>query len=202
MQNNLKSDEKADSLFFSDAEFNQLYPLHIQKLAQKHWTPLYVAKKAAHYLATNNGAKILDVGSGVGKFCLAAAHYRPNISFYGIEQRQSLIFQANKVKDILQLKNVEFIQGNFTQLNFQEYDHFYFYNSFYENLVGTDKIDHSISYSAELYHYYTRYLYKQLEKMPEGTRLVTFHSLGEEIPSSYLTVGTELDNQLKFWVKI
>ncbi len=202
MSDKLLRAQEATESFFTDRQFNQLYPAHIQKLAPKHWTPLLVAQKAARFLATKNGARILDIGSGVGKFCLVAAQYRPNVSFYGIEQRQSLVYYAKKVKDILQIENAEFYQGNFTQINFLDYDHFYFYNSFYENLVGTDKIDHNISYSSELYQYYTGYLYKQLERMREGTRLVTFHSLGEEIPPSYLTVGVELENQLKFWIKI
>ena len=38
--------------------------------------------------------------------------------------------------------------GNFTQLDFKNFDHFYFYNAFYENLAGTDKIDDSIDYSV------------------------------------------------------
>ena len=103
---------------------------------------------------------------------------------------------------ILDLENVSFIHGNLTQLDFREYDHFYFYNSFYENLVGTDKIDNSIVYSGELYKYYNCYLYNQLNQKPAGTRLVTYHSLEDEIPPSYQLVGSEFDNLLKFRVKM
>ena len=87
-------------------------------------------------------------------------------------------------------------------LDLRNYDHFYFYNSFYENLVGTDKIDDSIDYTSGLYNYYNRYLYKQLEQKPTGTRLATYHSLEDEIPPSYLVVGSEFDNLLKFWIKV
>jgi len=77
-----------ESWFSSDAHFNHLYPSSIRLLAQRHWTPLVVARKAANFLAAESNVKILDIGSGVGKFCLAAAHYKPKAFYYGIEQRK------------------------------------------------------------------------------------------------------------------
>ena len=191
-----------DELFHSDIEFNRLYPLSIQNLAKKHWTPLHIAQRAASFLAAENNVTILDVGSGVGKFCLAAAYHKPNAFFFGVEQRKGLIDHAEGAKEILQLNNATFIYGNFTQLDFKQFDHFYFYNAFYENVAGTDKIDNSIVYSSELFNYYNRYLYRQLEQKPVGTRLVTFHSLEDEVPQGYHVVGTEMDSLLKFWIKI
>lgn len=188
--------------FSSDVEFNKIYPPNIQSLARRHWTPLDVARKAAKFLANTNNARILDIGSGVGKFCLSAAYFEPKAVFYGVEQRRNLISYAEQAKEVLALKNVSFINADFTQLDFTNYDHFYFYNSFYENLTGTDKIDDSIDYSAELFYYYNRCLYKLLEKKPTGTKLVTFHSLEDEVPSSYHVIDLEMDSLLKFWIKI
>lgn len=195
-------DPELGDWFYSDEKFDSLYPSFIQSLAERHWTPLKVAKKAARYLAVDKGAKILDIGSGVGKFCLAAAQYKPQAFYYGIEQRKQLIGHAEAAKEMLGLNNVSFIHGNFTQVDFRLYDHFYFYNSFYENIAGTRKIDDSIDYSLELFNYYNHYLYKQLEQKPAGTRLVTFHSLEDEVPPGYHIVGTELNETLKFWIKI
>lgn len=179
-----------------------MYPTDIIALAGKHWTPLEVARMAADFLAAEKNARILDIGSGVGKFCLAAAHYKPNALYTGVEQRQQLVAHAENAKLILGLSNVSFIHGNFTQLNFKQYDHFYFYNSFYENFAFTTKIDDSITHSSELYHYYAHALYKQLQQKPVGTRLATYHSLEDEIPEDYLVVGSELENVLKFWEKV
>jgi SAM-dependent methyltransferase len=161
-----------------------------------------VARKAANFLAAEDHAKVLDIGSGVGKFCLAAAHHKPNAQFYGVEQRKRLTDHAETAKEILQLDNLSFINGNFTQLDFRQYDHFYFFNSFYENLAGTDKIDSSIDYSRELYNYYNRYLYRQLDQKPSGTRLASYHSLEDEVPQGYHVVGVEMEGLLKFWIKI
>lgn len=192
----------AENWFGSDAHFNRLYPSSIQLLAQRHWTPLSVARKAAVFLAAENNVKILDIGSGVGKFCLAAAHYKPKAFYYGIEQRKGLVNHAERAREILKVENASFLNGNFTQIDFRHYDHFYFYNSFYENITGTHKIDNSIDYSLELFNYYNRYLHKQLEQKPPGTRMVSFHSLEDEIPQGYHIVGSEMNDLLKFWIKL
>jgi len=204
MPNSSPTERKArtENWFSSDAKFDQLYPASVQALTKRHWTPLGVARKAAAFLAAENNARILDIGSGAGKFCLAAGHYKPNAFYYGVEQRTSLVYNAETARLILRLENVSFIPGNFTRLDSRDYDHFYFYNSFYENMVGTDKIDNSIVYSGELYNYYTRYLYQQLGQKPAGTRLATYHSMEDEIPPAYHVVGAEFDNLLKFWIKI
>jgi SAM-dependent methyltransferase len=204
MQNRMPLVEKrlhTEKWFSSDNEFDQIYPLSIQALANRHWTPLAVARKAASFLVAKTGSRILDIGSGVGKFCLAAAYYKPKAYYCGIEQRRSLINHAESIREILDFENVVFTHGNFTQLDFKNFDHFYFYNSFYENLTGTDKIDDSIDYSSELYNYYNCYLHNELDQKPAGTRLVTFHSLEYEIPKNYHEVGAEFDNLLKFWIK-
>ncbi|HET7118301.1 MAG TPA: class I SAM-dependent methyltransferase [Hanamia sp.] len=188
--------------FASDKKFNSLYPKPIQEVAEKHWTPLEVAKKAANFLAISNDVKVLDIGSGAGKFCLTAAHYHPLTLFYGIEQRAYLVDLSRKIAEQLQLENIDFICDNITNIDFEKYDHFYFYNSFYENVQGTQKIDSSITYSQELYNYYNRSLFKKLDKRPAGTRLVTYHSFGMEIPSGYEVVHTDYNEYLKFWVKV
>ena len=70
-----------------------------------HFTPIEVAKKAAAFLSLDNNKKIVDIGSGIGKFCLTAAHLFPNCEFYGIEQRLALHEVAIKVTEKLQLQN-------------------------------------------------------------------------------------------------
>ena len=188
--------------FSSDEAFNQLYPVSIATLAQRHWTPLAVARQAVQFLATGSKVSILDIGSGAGKFCLAAAHFAPDTLFYGVEQRKRLIHHAENVKTALGINNASFIHANFTQLDFSNYDHFYFYNSFYENLAGMEKIDDSIDHSNELFDYYNNCLKKLLDQKPGGTRLVTFHSTEDEIPQGYQLAYSRMDNLLRFWIKL
>lgn len=191
-----------DHWFASDDQFHYLYPPSMRLLAVKHWTPLHITWRIAQYLAPAEHVRVLDIGSGIGKFCLAAAWCMPSACFFGVEQRKDLVVHAETARKVLGLDNVQFIHGNFTRLDFDQYDHFYFYNSFYENLVATDKIDDNIAYSSELFNYYNHYLYKKLDEKPPGTRLVTFHSLEEEIPPSYQLVEAQVEDLLKLWIKL
>jgi hypothetical protein len=187
--------------YINDAGFDLLYPERIQKLSGRHWTPIEIAKKAAMFLASESGARILDVGSGVGKFCLIGGHYFPEVTFYGVEQRKELYHFAQAAKELTNVTNVGFINGNFTQVNFEDFDHFYFYNSFFENIAIDGHIDQDIEYSLSLYQYYSRNMYRELDNKPGGTRLVTYHSLEDEIPPGYQLVDATVDFLLKMWVK-
>ena len=184
----------------SDNDFDELYPEHIQFVSQRHWTPINIAKLAIGFLS-NKGAKILDIGSGVGKFCLTAGYYAPNVEIVGVEQRKYLINHAIRAQKELGLKNVSFINKNFTQINLHDYNHFYFFNSFFENIDGVDRIDETIDYSEALYEYYVRYLYKGLQEMPKGTKIATFHTLDDEIPRGYKLIERHSNGDLKFWKK-
>lgn len=185
----------------NDTNFNELYPDSIQLMARRHWTPLHIAKLATTFLADDPGCKILDIGSGAGKFCLAAASYAPHCRFYGIEQRDYLIRHALKAQKVLDLHNVSFLRGNFTQLNLRDFNHFYFFNSFYENLDDLDRIDEQVPYSEAIYSHYVRSLHSALKNMPKGTKIVTYHSLNEEIPLGYDLVETLENGDLNFWKK-
>ena len=190
-----------DNYFTEESHFCQLYPLLVQKLDRMLRSPLMVAYRAANFLANKSSAKILDIGSGSGKFCLAGAYSNRSALFYGVEQHRWLIDYARSARIKLGKLNVEFIYENFTHIDFREYDNFYFYNSFLENTDGTDKIDNSIPYSVELYDYYNLCLKNKLDEMPVGTRVVTFKSPEQEIPASYALDASEMNNLLKFWIK-
>lgn len=198
----MPKNQDEENWFKSDETFNLLYPLPVKNVAEKHWTPIVVAEKAAGFLAVSNDVKILDIGSGCGKFCLVAAHLYPQTNFYGIEQREGLVSLSKQLAGQLQIKNVFFTCNNIAKVDFGDYDHFYFYNSFYENIANAQKIDDDVLYSEKLYDYYNRYLYRQLDKKPAGTRLVTYHSFGKEVPRDYEIVHTDYNEYLKFWIKV
>lgn len=185
----------------TDLAFNNIYPYSMQVLSRQHWTPLRVVRLATDFLTSTAPSKILDIGSGAGKFCLAGACYAPRHYFYGIEQRKYIFEEARNAQRKIGIDNVSFIHGNFTQLDLRQFDHFYFFNSFYENLNDEGRIDHDIDYSEELYRYYVRYLHSGLQSMPKGTRIATYHSLYEEIPLSYELVDTLEGGNLNFWIK-
>lgn len=191
-----------DHWFRTDESLNRIYPEAIQLLAARHWTPLQVTQLVAQFLVTHPGVKILDIGSGVGKFCLAAAYYKPHAAFYGVEQRKDLVDHAEKARDVLGLQNAHFIHSNITQLDFSQYHHFYFFNSFYENLMYKDKIDDTLTTSTFLFNFYHKQLYKKLKELPAGTRIATFHCLDNKLPPEYHIVDSKVETFLKFWIKV
>lgn len=201
-QQDLPNKEVALHSFASDETFNALYPEAVRAVASRHWTPMEIAIKSAAFLNTYPGAKILDIGSGAGKFCLVAAKHFPLLSFTGIEQRKNLVELSDNLRKKAGIDNIEFIHGNIEGFDISHFDHFYFYNSFYENIPGTQKIDLDVVYSEKLYDFYNNVLYKKLDKMPPGTRLVTYHSLGNEVPPGYEVVNTDYADFLKFWIKV
>jgi len=187
-------------LFKKDISFDHLYPEHIKRLSQLHWTPVDIAKKAAFFLAVPN-SKVLDIGSGVGKFCITAAAHFPQTQFIGIEQRKELFHYAEIAKEEIILDNVSFIHGNLTNLNYADYDHFYFYNSFYENIEPGSRIDYAVRTSFELYERYSRFVYAMLDAKKTGTRLVTYHAREIQIPISYTLIDNSYNKQLKMWIR-
>nr|WP_162989027.1 methyltransferase domain-containing protein [Pedobacter schmidteae] len=184
-----------------DDAFDAYFSQKIQKVSKVHWTPLQVAKKAAEFLAPHPGCKIIDIGSGPGKFCIAAAYHHPDSEFHGIEQREQLHRSAIHLKTLIGMDNVHFMHGDFTELSMAEYTGFYFFNSFAENLYTFGRIDSTISHSVSLYNYYSNYFHKILEQKPSGTRLASYHAFENEFPDSYQLHSTYFKNNLKLWIK-
>jgi hypothetical protein len=188
------------AIFRTDADFDWLYPKHFQLMSLRQWTPLAIARKAAEFLA-EPGSKVLDIGSGIGKFCLTGAFFNPEATFFGVEQRHELHHYAKVAKNYTQLENVGFIHANITQINFKEFDHFYFYNAFYENIDQKNAIDDTIETSYGLYTYYTKYLLAALKEVRTGTRLVTYQCLYDVIDINFKLIWASENTLLRMWIK-
>jgi SAM-dependent methyltransferase len=189
-----------NTYFDQDIHFDYLYPDHIEQLSSVHWTPIDVARKASEFLSYP-GHKVMDIGCGVGKFCLTSAFFNPATLFYGIDQRPALIKHANDTKKRLQLSNVDFIHGNITDIDLREYRSLYFFNSFYENLNTLAGIDSTVNRNGDLYRFYTQLLYRKLDEQTSGCRLVTYYTNPAQIPSSYKIVEEFYHPELKMYKK-
>lgn len=185
----------------TDAEFDEIYPQEIRPLSKRHFTPVAVAKMAAEYLADTPNAKILDIGSGVGKFCMIGAACTEG-SFTGVEQRENLHILSASLAKKYELANIQFIHGNIMDINFREYNRFYFFNAFFENILVDDSIDDKVELDKELFFMYSLYVRRELSKMPIGTKLATYYAYSEEIPLNYSVVSTELEGRFKLWEKM
>ncbi|HNP18950.1 MAG TPA: methyltransferase domain-containing protein [Fulvivirga sp.] len=183
-----------------DDVFNSIYPKSIRQLSELHWTPVEVARLAAYYLSDNTKKKVLDIGSGAGKFCLIGACLTKG-HFYGVEQRESLVKLSQKIAENHNIDRLEFIHANITEISFSDYEAFYFFNPFYENIERFSAIDDSVELTEKLYFSYSEYVRRQLSKTPIGTRLVTYCSNWTEIPEGFDIKLTANNGKLNFWEK-
>ena len=183
-----------------DEKFDQIYPARIRELSSRQWTPVRVAAEAAKLLVTAPRTRVLDLGCGPGKFCLVAAALS-GARFTGIEQRADLAAAARAAVTALDLGNVEIIHGNITDISLADYDAFYLFNPFDENMFRGHRIDSTVPLSAELFERYIRHVAAQLGARPLGTRVVTYSGYADEIPACYDCEIALFHDELKLWVK-
>lgn len=184
-----------------EGEFDLIYSPKIRALSDRHWTSVEVTKAALDFLCYKDNLKIADIGSGVGKFCISAALLKPNCFFYGIDYREDFIDISIKIKDDYRIENTHFINRDFSDVDFKNFDGIYFFNSFQEKIDDTAMIDQFSNVSYDLYKKYTQNLFMKLNAMPEGTRLVTYHTNDIFIPYSYRIVNKSFNNKLEFYIK-
>ena len=191
----------ADPGVFSveDERFDRIYPPPIRKLSPLFWTPVAVAAEAARLLVTERGTRVLDLGCGSGKFCLLAATLTEG-RFTGVEQRAQLVAAARAAAATLGLTAVEFLHANLIEVSLADYDAFYLFNPFEENMHG-HKIDAAIPLSANLFRKYTQHVANQLGARPMGTRVVTYAGYANDIPACYDCEMALFRDDLKLWIK-
>ncbi len=183
-----------------DERFDRIYPPNIRQLSSVFWTPLAIAAEAAKMLVTAPGTRVLDIGCGPGKFCLVGVSLTEG-HFTGVEQRAELVVAATNAATELRLTGVEFIHANVMEIAFSDYDAFYLFNPFEENMFSGHKIDSSVPLSATLFKRYTSHVAAELALMPAGTRVVTFMGYADEVPSCYACELAAFRDDLKLRVK-
>ncbi|MGC3943122.1 MAG: methyltransferase domain-containing protein [Chryseolinea sp.] len=184
----------------TDKEFDRIYPRNIQRLSDQHFTPLEIAKKAAAFLVRGAGTRVLDIGSGAGKFCFAGASSTTG-NFVGIEQREDLVTLSNALATEHNINNVRFIHTNVMGIDFGDFDAFYLFNPFYENVRSGQRMDNAVLVSPSLFASYSAYTKNQLDIMPERTRLATYYTSRSMVPESYTLIETSDNGHLLLWEK-
>lgn len=188
-----------------DDVFDDLLPLKMQIKSAVHFTPVSVARHAARLLAPRPGMRVLDVGSGPGKFCVVAAAEVPGATFVGVELRPHLVRVARRLAARMSVVNATFLDGDALELDWSEYDAFYFYNPFAEQLNGKAfALDSEMELMPSKFLRYVTATRERLARARMGTRVVTYHSFGAPAPTGYelteaFAAGTD---HLELWIKI
>lgn len=178
-------------------------PFHIAHLIDVHFTPVIAARAVGRLLTPQPGDRVLDLGSGVGKFCITAALDRPDVTFVGVERRAALVAIARATARRLGADNVEFIHGDALTIAWTGYVGFYLFNPFGEHSVDTAlQLDDDGGVDADRFFEVTRRARERLRTVPAGTRVVTYHGYGRPAPHGFDISYHTLDSgPLERWVR-
>lgn len=187
-----------------DDAFDEQLPFGLQLKAGMYFTPIDVAQTAALLLAPNPGMVVLDVGAGAGKFCLAAASAVPSATFVGVEHRGPLVRLAQRLAAQLTITNVRFVHADAFDLDWSEFDAFYLFNPFAEQLFdNVFVLDRTITLDPTNFATHVTAVRRRLACARIGTRLVTYHGFGAPPPLGYDMdqVKPAGSDRIELWIK-
>ncbi len=185
-----------------DVTFDEIYSPKARCLSPYHWTPVAVAAAAAKLLVRDEQAQVLDVGSGVGKFCLVGAAVTPG-TFHGVERRADLADEARRVLFKEVVGRVHFVVGDALEIDWSAFDGIYLFNPFYEYVEPMRRIDGSLRIDWSLHASCVAATSAKLQMTRPGTRVVTYHGFGGAMPLEFkpyfsMRCGGDF---LRAWVK-
>jgi predicted RNA methylase len=188
----------------ADRTFDHFLPDELRAVSSQYWTPLAVAKRAAEWFGDLNVRTVVDIGSGAGKFCVAAA-LAGRCRFTGLERRSRLVASARTLARLFEVDDrVSFVEGAFGAIATPVADAYYLYNPFGEYLFGSkDHLDGDAERSDERYKRDVAAVQDLLQRARFGTCVLTYNGFGGRVPSSYqeIHVDNELPNELRLWRK-
>jgi SAM-dependent methyltransferase len=187
----------------ADRAFDRFLPDSLRVISVQYWTPLVVAKRAAEWFDELKVRTVVDIGSGAGKFCVAAAlvgHCR----FTGLEQRPRLVDSARALARLFDVDDrVSFVEGALGSIATPVADAYYLYNPFGEYLSHShDQLEEGERSDAR-YARDVAAVQHLLHRARFGTCVLTYNGFGGHVPPSYrqIRVDNTLSNPLHLWRK-
>jgi len=197
------ADRLSSGIELADDEFDRLFPAELREASERHWTPVAVARRAARLLVTSERTRVLDIGAGIGKFCMVGA-LATRGTFVGVEQRGSLVEIARRAARRLGAERARFIHGGLEAIDWDAFDAFYLYNPFYEHLIDfVVPPGEQVARSAITHAQHVTTTSVRLALARCGTRVVTYHGFGAPMPIGYRRLHLEAHggDLLELWIK-
>jgi hypothetical protein len=185
-----------------DADWDVGYPHRYAESSPLCWTPVSIARRAAAMLSRGPETRVLDVGSGVGKFCTVAALTTPGI-FIGVERCGELVDVARATARRAHAPKARFVHARGEDIDWTNFDGFYFFNPY----AGLWQSGPSPRYAETLdpaeYWRVVSFTEESLRRARRGARAVTYHGFGGEMPSCFRLIRKDPvgSDYLECWEK-
>lgn len=187
-----------------DIAFDLFLPDDLRELSADQWTPLEVALAAASWLTEFEVRSIVDVGSGPGKFCIAAA-LAGTCELVGLEQNPRFVTVARSLARLFGVHDrVRFVQGTLGDAALPATRAYYLYNPFAQHLFApSEDLGAGVTPDYERYRRDITTAQNIFRRAPTGTVVLTYNGFGGLMPASYETcrVDRELPCVLRMWRK-
>jgi predicted RNA methylase len=184
--------------------FDRFLPPELRDVSAQYWTPLRVVRRAATWLQEIEARTVVDVGSGAGKFCVAAA-LLARCRVIGLEKRASLVDAARELADIFGVDDrVAFVHGDLGAATGLVADAYYFFNPFGEYALYSLRFaEPTLTFSRTTYEADIAAARTLLSQAPPGTFVITYNGFGGTFPSGYeqIDVARRLPGTLRLWKK-
>jgi hypothetical protein len=182
--------------------FDRFLPPELRDVADQYWTPLPVVRRAAAWLREIRVRTVADVGSGAGKFCVAAA-LLTRCRFIGLEQRSSLVGPARELAATFGVNSrVTFINGTLDATTALAANAYYVFNPFGEYSFSSARFaEPRVTFTPEAHRKGVAAASALLSRAPSGTFVITYNGLGGQFPESYeqIDVAKRLPGTLRLW---
>jgi SAM-dependent methyltransferase len=187
-----------------DSVFDAFLPEDLGKLSGDQWTPLEVVLRSARWLRELGVRSVVDIGSGPGKFCIAAA-LAGDCDLVGLEENRRFVAVARSLSRFFRVQHrVRFVQGRLGDAVVPQADAYYLYNPFGQYLCAPKEGQGSgLTPDYQRYRRDVMTAVDIFRRARAGTVVLTYNGFGGSMPSSYdsCRVDRELPCVLRMWRK-
>lgn len=188
----------------ADVAFDAAFPVELRDVSAHYWTPVRVVRLAATWLRETRARTVIDIGSGAGKFCVAAA-LLTRCRFTGLEHRASLVSAARDLAVTFGVADrVTFVHGGIEAAGTMDAEAYYLFNPFGEYTFSSARFaDPDVTFSTGSQQRDIAATAALLSRARPGTFVITYNGFGGSVPQSYeqIDVATRLPGTLRLWKK-